>query len=399
MPHLSKIIDNITPSMTIAITAKAQEMLDKGIDVISLGAGEPDFDTPPHISEAGIEAIRNGKTRYTSAYGIDQLRRAICEKLKRDNGLDYDPDQIILSSGAKHSISTALQAICNPGDEVIIPLPYWVSYPEMVKLAAARPVIVKTAADNGFKITARQLQENIGPKTKALILNTPSNPTGSVYSREELSAIARVVVDSDIFVISDEIYEKMVYDQNEHISIAALGQDIKTLTIVINGMSKAYAMTGWRLGYAAAQKDVIKAMGTVQGHAISHPSSITQYAGMAALNGDQAVVNMMVEEYRKRRAYVMERLNRIGGIEYVVPQGAFYVYISLNGIIGRVYRSEVIKSSMDFCRLLLEDARVAAIPGRAFGDDTYIRISYATSMERLKESMDRMQNFIESITR
>jgi aspartate aminotransferase len=397
MPNVSKIIDRITPSITIAITAKARKMIEDGVDVVDLGVGEPDFDTPSHISDAGIDAIRSGRTKYTSAYGIDQLRKAICEKFRKENNLYYEPDQIILSSGAKHSISTVLQAISNPGDEVIVPLPYWVSYPEMVKLAGANPVTVKTSAANGFKITARQLQESIGPRTKALLLNSPSNPTGSVYSRKELLDIAQVIVDRDIFVISDEIYEKMVYDQNEHVSIASLGQDIKALTIVINGMSKAYAMTGWRLGYAAAEREVIRAMGTVQGHAISHPSSITQYAAVAALNGDQSVVTMMVNEYGKRRRYMMERLDSINGIEYVFPQGAFYVYVSLKEILGRAYQSKVIESSMDFCRLLLEEAKVAAIPGKAFGDDGYLRISYATSMERIKMGMDRIQSLVDSI--
>lgn len=397
MPNISKLAGKITPSMTIAITAKAKKMLEEGIDVVGFGAGEPDFDTPEHISEAGINAIKEGKTRYTSAYGIDQLRKEICRKLKEDNGLDYDMDQIILSSGAKHSLSTALQAICDPGDEVIIPSPYWVSYPEMVVIAGGKPVIIKTDREKGFKISARQLRESITPRTKAVIINSPANPTGSVYSREELEEIARVIVEKDIFVISDEIYEKLVYDGDEHVSIASFGPEIKVRTILINGMSKAYAMTGWRLGYAAADKNVIKAMGTIQGHAISHPSSITQHAGIAALAGDQSVVEKMLKEYDRRRKYVMERLDAIEEFEYIRPRGAFYVYISLEKLIGRTYNGRLLDSSMTFAELLLDEARVAVIPGKAFGDDRYIRISYATSMEQLVKGLDRIEGFIGKI--
>jgi aspartate aminotransferase len=397
MPEISKLVGEITPSMTIAITAKAKKMAEEGMDIVGFGAGEPDFDTPKHIADAGIEAIRNGKTRYTSAYGIDALRREICRKLKEENGLDYEMDQIILSSGAKHSLSTTFQAICDPGDEVLVPSPYWVSYPEMVRIAGAVPVIVKTSKERDFKITAELLRESITPRTKALILNSPSNPTGAVYSREELAEIAEVIVEKDIFVISDEIYEKLVYDGEKHISIAVLNPEVKSRAIIINGMSKAYAMTGWRLGYAAAEKNVIKAMGTIQGHAISHPSSITQYAGVAALTGDQSIVARMVEEYDRRRKYTMKRLDNIKEIDYVRPQGAFYVYISLEKLIGKAYGGKVIRSSMDFSDLLLENGRVAVIPGKAFGDDNYIRISYATSMEQLEKGLDRMEDFVNRV--
>lgn len=397
MPDISRLVGEITPSMTIAITAKAKKMVEEGLDIIGFGAGEPDFDTPEHIAQTGIQAIKGGKTRYTSAYGIDALRKEICRKLKQDNNLEYELDNIILSSGAKHSLSTAFQAICNPGDEVIVPSPYWVSYPEMVKIAGAKPVIVETSRDEDFKITAGQFKKNITPKTKAIILNSPSNPTGAVYSGEELSAIAEVAVDKDIFVISDEIYEKLIYDGIKHVSIAALGPEIKALTILINGMSKAYAMTGWRLGYAAAEKKVIKAMGTVQGHAISHPSSITQFAGVAALSGDQGIVTEMVEEYDRRRKYTMQRLDGIDGLDYVKPRGAFYVYINLGSVIGKSYEGTKIQSSMDFTDLLLEKAGVAVIPGKAFGDDGFIRMSYATSMEQLEKGLDRMEEFIRSL--
>jgi len=397
MPDISKLVGQITPSMTIGITAKANKMIEEGIDVIGFGAGEPDFDTPVHIAEAGIQAIREGKTRYTSAYGIERLREEICVKLKRDNALEYDIDQIILSSGAKHSLSTALQAICDPGDEVIIPMPYWVSYPEMVKIAGGTPVIVKTRKENDFKITAEQLRDKINSKTKALMLNSPGNPVGAVYMREELEKIAEVIVEKDIFVISDEIYEELVYNDVRHISIASFNSQIKANTILINGMSKAYAMTGWRLGYAAAQRNIIKAMGTIQGHAISHPSSITQFAGVAALTGDQTVVDRMVVEYDRRRRYVMKRLNAIEELEYIKPEGAFYFYINLENLLGKTFEGQIIDSSMVFSELLLEKARVAVIPGKAFGDDSYIRISYAASMEQLEKGMDRVQEFISKL--
>jgi aspartate aminotransferase len=394
MPKISGLADRITPSMTIAITATAKKMKDEGADIVSFGAGEPDYNTPEFIANAGVQAIREGKTRYTSAYGIDELRREISKKLKADNDLDYNYDQIILSSGAKHSLSTAFQAICDPEDEVIVPSPYWVSYPEMVTIAGGKPVIVKTQKEHGFKITAEQIRKSITSRTKAIILNSPSNPTGSVYSRKELEEIAVVAVEKDIFVVSDEIYEKLVYDGAEHISIASLGKEIKSLTILINGMSKAYAMTGWRLGYAAAELNVIKAMGSIQGHAISHPSSIAQYAGEAALKGDQGIISRMVEEYNRRRKYAMERLDGIDGLEYIKPEGAFYVYISLERLLGKSYMGRTVDSSLEFAKLLLENKGVAVIPGAAFGDDTYIRISYATSMEQIEKGFDRIRDFV-----
>ncbi|MDD2574018.1 MAG: pyridoxal phosphate-dependent aminotransferase [Bacillota bacterium] len=397
MPQISKLAGRLTPSMTIDITAKAKKMKEEGRDIVGFGAGEPDFDTPEFIADAGVKAIREGKTRYTSAYGIDGLRKEISKKLKEDNGLDYSYNQIILSSGAKHSLSTAFQAICDPGDEVIVPLPYWVSYPEMVTIAGGKPVIVKTLKENSFKITARQLEDSITPRTKAIILNSPSNPTGVVYSRKELEKIAAVAVEKDIFVISDEIYEKLVYDGMTHVSIASLGDSIKSLTILINGMSKAYAMTGWRLGYAAAEPDIIKAMGTIQVHAISHPSSIAQYAGEAALKGDQTIITQMAKEYDNRRKYALERLDGISGLTYVKPEGAFYVYISLEGLLGKSYGGKTIDSSLVFTKLLLENKEVAVIPGAAFGDDTYIRMSYATSMEQIKRGLDRMEQFVSEI--
>src|SRR5690554_5474584 len=304
-------VKNMTPSMTLAITAKANQLVDQGFDIVSFGAGEPDFNTPEYIQEAGINAINKGFTRYTPVSGILPLREVIAKKLLEENGLEYSADEIIINSGAKHSISSALQAICNPGDEVVIPVPYWVSYPEMVKLSEATPILVNTKAENNFKITDKELISVITPNTKAIFINSPSNPAGAVYSKDELEAIAKIAIEHQIYIISDEIYEKLIYNNKKHISIATLNKEIKNLTIVINGMSKAYAMTGWRLGYTAANKDVIQAMIKIQGHAISHPSSITQYAGLAALQGDSNLINGMILEYDKRRSYMIKRLKNI----------------------------------------------------------------------------------------
>lgn len=397
MPNISKLAGKLTPSMTFAIIAKAKKMMEEGKEVIGFGAGEPDFDTPKFIADAGVAAIREGKTKYTPSFGIDILRKEIVKKLKKDNGLDYNYDQIILSNGAKHSLSTAFQALCDPGDEVIIPSPYWVSYPEMVTIAGGKAIIIKTLEENNFKITAEQFKDSITDRTKALILNSPSNPTGSVYSEKELKDIATVAVEEDVFVVADEIYEKLIYDDIEHISIASLGEDIKSLTILVNGMSKTYAMTGWRLGYAAAEPEIIKAMGAIQGHSISHPSSIAQYAGAAALKGDQSLVAEMVREYSERREYTVKRLDSIGDITYIKPEGAFYVYIGLKKLLGKSYRGQTIDSSLVFAQLLLENEYVAVVPGIAFGDDTCIRMSYAASMEQIEKGLDKMEGFISEI--
>lgn len=397
MSKISRLTGRLTPSMTFAIIAKANKMSEEGVDIVKFGAGEPDFDTPKYVADAGVAAIREGKTRYTPTYGIGVLRTEITKKLKRDNGVDYGVDQIIISNGAKHSLSTAFQAICDPGDEVIVPSPYWVSYPEMVIIAGGEPVIVKTLEENDLKITAEQFKNSITSRTKAIILNSPSNPAGSVYSKKELEEIAAVAVEKDVFVVSDEIYEKLVYDGMEHISIASLGKEIKALTILVNGMSKAYAMTGWRLGYAAAEPEVIKAMGSIQGHTISHPSSITQYAGAAALKGDESLIFQMAAEYDKRRKYALERLDNINSLTYVRPKGAFYVYIGLAQVLGKSYGGKQISSSFNFAELLLENKGVAVIPGIAFGDDSYIRMSYATSMEQIEKGFDRIEEFIGEI--
>ena len=380
--------------MTLAITAKAKELKSQGIDVISFGAGEPDFDTPIHIQQAGIEAINKGFTRYTPVNGILPLREAVAKKLLKDNGLNYSIDEIIINSGAKHSISTALQAICNPGEEVIIPVPYWVSYPEMVKLAEGKPILVDTKAENNFKLTKEEFLQAITPNTKAVIINSPANPIGTVYSKEELEVIGKIAIDHQIYIISDEIYEKLIYDNKKHISIASIDEKFKEWTILINGLSKTYAMTGWRLGYTAANKEVINAMGRVQSHALSHPSSITQYAGLAALEGEKDLTNKMIVKYDRRRLYMVNRLRGMRDLGFIYPEGAFYIFVDISKVFGRKINGVEINSSLDFANELLEQRKVAVIPGVAFGADHYIRLSYATSLEIIEEGLNRIEDFI-----
>lgn len=391
---LSANAEGISGSITLSITAKAKSMKSEGIDVVGFGAGEPDFDTPKNIQDAAISAIRRGYTRYTPASGIIELKRSVCRKLKTDNGLDYAPSQIIISNGAKHCIHNALMALLNPGDEVIIAQPYWVSYPELVKIAYGVPVFVRTSERDGFKYQRDALLGAVTDRTKAIILNSPNNPTGSVYTEDELEMIADIAVERDIAVISDEIYEKLTYGGKRHISIASLGEQIKKRTVVINGMSKAYAMTGWRIGYAAAEESIIKVMSNLQSHATSNPNSIAQYASVEALDGDQSQVESMRAEFERRRDYMVGRVNSIPDLSCVKPDGAFYVMVNISKLKGRTIAGKTIAGSMDFCGMLLEKARVAAIPGIAFGDDDYIRLSYATSMESIKEGLDRIQECI-----
>lgn len=392
--NLSKRALGISPSLTLEITAKAQEMRKNGIDIIGFGAGEPDFDTPENIQKAGIEAIKTGKTRYTAASGIPELKSAICEKFKIDNNLDYDNSNILISSGAKHSIFNAFYALLNPGDEVIVPVPYWVSYPEFVKVVGGEPILVQTKEDNGFKYTKELLEKAITKNTKVIILNSPSNPTGTVYSKDELEMIAKIAVENNIFVISDEIYEKLVYDGEKHISIASLNDDIKKLTIVINGMSKAYAMTGWRIGYAAADSEIVKVMSNVQSHTTSNASSISQYASVEGLRGDQSLICNMIKKFDERRVYMADRVNEINYLSCRMPKGAFYVMANISKAKGKTIRGRKIKDSLDFTSLLLEEAEVAVVPGIAFGDDDYIRLSYATSMDKIKEGLDRIERVL-----
>jgi aspartate aminotransferase len=393
--NLSKKGLRIAPSVTLEITAKAKAMKDSGIDVISFGAGEPDFNTPENIQNEGIRAIKEGLTRYTPASGIVELKKAVCEKFKNDNGLEYKSNNIIISSGAKHSLHNALMAILNPGDEVIFGVPYWVSYAELVNLADGVPVFIETKEENGFKFNVNDLNNALTEKTKAIILNSPSNPTGSIYTEEELKEIADWSVKNNIFVISDEIYEKLVYDGHKHISIASFNDEIKNLTIVINGMSKAYAMTGWRIGYAAAHEDIIKVMSNIQSHATSNPCSISQYASVEGLIGDQGSLEEMKKHFIERRNYMADTINSIKGLSCRKPQGAFYIMVNFTQLLGKTICGRVINSSLDFTSLLLEEGKVAVVPGIAFGDDKYIRLSYATSMDNIKKGLERIKQMVE----
>lgn len=394
---LSKKAQAIAPSITLDITAKAKKMKAEGIDVIGFGAGEPDFNTPDNIQEVAIDAIKTGKTRYTAASGITELKDAIIEKLHNDNKLDYKREQIIVSTGAKQCLANVFQAILNPGDEVIIPIPYWVSYPELVKLADGIPVFASTKEEDAFKFTLEELKAVVTEKTKALVLNSPNNPTGTVYTKEELLAIADFCKEHDLYIISDEIYEKLIYDDLVHFSIGSFSKDAYDRTIVINGVSKSYAMTGWRIGYAAGPADVIKLMSNIQSHTTSNPNSIAQYASVEALNGDQETVIEMTGEFKNRRDYMVSKINSIEGLSCLKPQGAFYVMINLTKILDKTFKGEKITNSMNFSKLLLEEEKVAVIPGIAFGVDDFVRLSYATSMDNIKEGLNRIHSFVKRL--
>lgn len=393
----SKKAQAVSPSTTLAIDAKAKKMKADGINVIGFGAGEPDFDTPVHIKEAAIKAINEGFTKYTPAAGTLELREAICRKFKKDNGLDYTSAQIVVSNGAKHSLLNTFQAILNPGDEVILPSPYWVSYPEMIKLADGVTVLLETTEENNFKFKTGDLLRKITSKTKALVLNSPSNPTGMVYSKDELMEIAKIAVDKEIFVISDEIYEELIYDGLSHISIASLGERIKDLTIVVNGVSKAYSMTGWRIGYTASNPEIAKIMSNVQSHATSNPNSIAQKASVAALEGLKDDIAAMREEYQKRRNYMVEKINSIPGLSCKKPSGAFYVMMNISKLMGKSYQGSTINNSDEFADVLLEKANVAVVPGSGFGVQGYVRLSYATSMANIEEGLSRIEKFVGEI--
>lgn len=391
---LSKKAQQISASITLAITAKAKKMKEEGIDVIGFGAGEPDFNTPVNIQQAAIKAIQNGMTRYTAASGIAELKSAVVDKLKNENNLTYKQSQIIVSTGAKQCLANALQAILNPGDEVIIPIPYWVSYPELVKLADGIPVFIETKEENLFKYTPELLENAVTSNTKAIILNSPNNPTGTVYSKDELKFIAEFAKKHDLIIISDEIYEKLIYDNIEHVSIASLSQDTYERTIVINGLSKSYAMTGWRMGYAASSEEITKLMSNIQSHTTSNPTSISQYAAVEALRGDQSTIKEMILEFKNRRNFMVERINNINNLSCMKPSGAFYVMVNISKLLGKTVDGEVICNSLDFSRVLLEKEKVAVIPGSAFGVDNFIRLSYATSMENIQKGLERIENFV-----
>lgn len=388
MAIISKRVRGLSPSITLAISAKAKQMQAEGIDVIGFGAGEPDFDTPQPIKEAGIVAINSGFTKYTADSGIPELKKAVSEKFKRDNNLDYEPAQILISCGAKHSLFNTIFALCDEGEEVIIPAPYWVSYEEQVKMAGATPVIV----ENAFKLTGEMFRQAITQKTKLLILNSPCNPTGVVYEQEELEELAKIAVEKGIYIISDEVYEYIIYDGKKHISIASLNPQIKDLTITINAVSKAYSMTGWRIGYAAGPKEIIQAMSNVQSHSTSNPTSISQKAALAALQGSQQCVAEMVVEFDKRRKVMVDGLNEIKGFNCSMPKGAFYAFPDISGTFGL----KSIDNSFALTEFLLDKAKVAVVPGDAFGAPNYIRLSYTTSLENIKKGVTRIKEVLEN---
>ena len=394
---ISKRCEGIAPSVTLAIDAKAKEMRAQGIDVIGFGVGEPDFDTPEYICQAAHRAIDEGQTRYTPVAGILPLRQAICEKLLKDNGLHYDPAQIIVSNGAKHTLFTALSAIVDPGDEVLIPAPAWVSYPEMVGMVGGVPVLVQADERDDYLVTIDQLAAALTPRTKAIIINTPNNPNGNVMPRALLSEIAAFAVKNALYVISDEIYEKLIYDGAEHVSIASLGEDIKAQTIVVNGVSKTYAMTGWRIGYAAGPLDVIKAMTRFQSHATSNANSIAQAAAAEALKNGEKEIAAMVSKFDARRILMNDMINAIDGLSANRPKGAFYAMVNISKLIGKRCDGVEITGSVAFSDLLLEKARVAVTPAKAFGADDHVRLSYATTRENIKEGLRRIAEFVEGL--
>jgi aspartate aminotransferase len=394
MSMLSDRSQRIKPSPTLAMDARAKAMKAEGIDVVNFGVGEPDFDTPDYIKEAAIKAIRDGFTKYTPAGGTDELKDAVARKFSRDNGLEYAKDEMLVSCGAKHSLYNIAQALFNPGDEVIIPAPYWVSYPDQALLNDAVPVFVKTLEEDRFLLRPEALEAAITKKTKALILNSPSNPTGFAYDRKGLEAIAELAVRRGIYVISDEIYEHLVYDGTKHVSIASLGKEVKEKTIVVNGVSKSHAMTGWRIGYAAGPKGIIKAMTNIQSQSTSNPASISQKAAVAALDGPQDFVEMMRAEFDKRRRFLVDELNSIEGVSCLKPNGAFYAFPNISKLYGRKAGDRLINSSLDMALYLLEVAKVALVHGEAFGNDSYIRLSYAASMETIRKGLDRIREAI-----
>lgn len=385
---LAARVNQVTPSLTLAIDAKAKAMKAEGVDICSFSAGEPDFDTPIHIKEAAKQALDAGKTKYGPAPGELRLREAIAAKLKADNHLDYAPTQVIVTNGGKHSLYNLMMALIEPGDEVIIPAPYWVSYPEMVVLAGGKPVIVKTDASTGYKITPELLRAAITPQTKLFVLNSPSNPTGMVYTPDEIRSLAAVIVEQDILVVSDEIYEKILYDGMEHLSIGAVSPEAFQRTIISNGFAKAYAMTGWRIGYLAAAPELIKACTTIQSHSTSNICTFAQYGAIAALETSQACVEEMRQAFAKRRDYILERVQAIPGLKCVKPQGAFYLWVDI---------SQTGMNSLQFSDALLETQQVAVIPGIAFGADDHIRMSYATDLKTIERGMDRIEKFARSL--
>lgn len=389
-----KRVKEIHSSAILAISNKVKQMKKAGIEVIGLGAGEPDFDTPGHIKSAAIDSLNKGFTKYTPTSGIDELKEAILEKLKKDNGLIYDKNQVVVGCGAKHILYNTVHAVCNPKDEVIIIKPYWTSYPEIVKLAGGIPVLVDTEEKNGFIPKPQKISKVITKKTKAIIVNSPNNPTGSVYQRDVLKKIAAIAARKDILVITDEVYEKIIYAENKHISIASINEEIKKRTITINAVSKTYAMTGWRIGFAAGPLEIISAMKRIQDHSTSGPASFSQKAALAALAGPQKETRKMTEEFSRRRDFIITRCRKISGISFVPPQGAFYLFINISDTFGKVIGEITINNSTDFANVLLDEADVAVVPGIAFGSDNYIRITFAAAPKEIAEGLDRIEKFL-----
>ncbi|MPQ43680.1 pyridoxal phosphate-dependent aminotransferase [Clostridium tarantellae] len=391
--NLSKKALNVEQSLTLALTAKAAELKENGVDVISFGVGEPDFNTPQNIINAAVKAMEDGKTKYTAASGIVELKNAIIKKLKKDNNLEYKINNIVISTGAKQCLANIFTALLNPGDEVMIPTPYWVSYPELIKLNDGVSVIIETSEVNDFKVTVDELAKNLTVKSKAILINSPNNPTGSIYSKEELEKIAKFAKENNLYIISDEIYEKLIYDNNKHISIASINEDAYNRTIVINGFSKSYAMTGWRIGYTASNEKISKLMSSIQSHTTSNVNTIAQYAAVEALEGSQEQLDSMIKEFSKRRNIMLEKLSEIKNISYITPSGAFYVMVNIKELMNKFN----IKNSFEFAEILLKTENVVVIPGIAFGKDNYIRLSYATSSENIEKGLERIKKFVNEL--
>ncbi len=391
---ISKRLQAVSPSATLAMDSKAKALQAEGKDIVKFGVGEPDYPTPEHIKEAAIQAIHDNETRYTANPGIAPLKEAVCRKFEEDNDLHFEPDQVLVSTGAKQSIYNALMALVDPGDEVIIVAPYWVSYPQQVKLAGATPVAVQTDEETDFKMTPDMLREALSPRTRAMILNSPCNPTGAVYEKSELEALGEVIAESGIYVISDEVYEVLIYDGREHHSIANCCPDILDQCIVVNGVSKAYAMTGWRIGYAAGPREIISAMSSVQSHSTSNASSISQWAALAALEGPKDPIHAMVREYVRRRDYMTERLQALPGVMTAKPGGAFYIFPNVADLLGGRLAGRDVPDADALCDIFLEEAHVALVPGAGFGSPENIRFSYSTSMERIEEGMNRLEDLL-----
>jgi aspartate aminotransferase len=394
---LAERLGEIKPSLTLAVDTKAKAMKKAGQDIVSFGVGEPDFDTPEHIKEAAVQAIREGFTKYTPVGGIDELKEAVAARFKEDLGLDYGLNEVVITCGGKHALYNIAQALWGPGDEVIVPAPYWVSYPPMIYLAGATPIILTTQEKDEFLLTPEELKSAITPNTRAIILNSPSNPTGSVYSREDLEGLAQVILDHDLTVISDDIYDKILFDQLSFANLAMLDPRLKERTLIVNGVSKTYAMTGWRIGYVTGAKEVIGAINKIQSHSTSNPTSIAQKASVAALQGPQDFIKVMVDEFDRRRTYIVDRLKALPGVKTALPKGAFYVFPNFSYYYGRKTGDRVIASSLDLADFLLERAQIAVVPGVAFGEDGCLRFSYATSQGQIEKGMDRLEKALREL--